>query len=209
MLLARAAFRLQWPEALTFDLLDTSLATDLAYRGELDAAMMERFDFLADYAHRSVGEGGKAAGILFTCSAFGPAIDAVKRRLSIPVLRPNEAAFEAALAHGDTIGLVVSFGPSLPALSRELGAMAEKLGRAITIKTARAEGALEALKKGDGETHDRLVAEAGSRLDGVDAIILGQFSLARAQSRLQAAVRAPVLTTPDSAVEKLRRLVAG
>ena len=203
----RTAFRQHWPEARCFDLMDTSLSKDLAFRGELDDAMLQRFKLLGDYASSSVGEGGTAAGLLFTCSAFGPAIDAVKQLLPIPVLRPNEAAFEAALGLGDTVGLVVSFGPSLASLSAELTDMARQNGRSVTIKAAIAQGALDALKRGDGETHDRLVAEAGRELAGADVIILGQFSLARAQNLLQQAVAAPVLTTPGSAVETLKRRV--
>ena len=204
---ARAAFRQLWPEALCFDLLDTSLSRDLAFRGELDEAMMARFQCLADYAGSSMGEGGSAAGLLFTCSAFGPAIDAVKQRLAIPVLRPNEAAFEAVLDHGGNIGLIVSFGPSLASLSDELTDMAQRRGRTVSIKAIVAEGALEALKQGDGETHDRLVAEAGARMDGADIIVLGQFSLARAQKWLQQVVDVPVLTTPGSAVEAMKKRV--
>ena len=91
---ARAAFKELWPEAYCFDLLDTSLAVDLAERGCLDDAMFIRFMTLASYALQSKGRGGQTAAILFTCSAFGPAIDQVKTRFSVPILRPNEAGFE-------------------------------------------------------------------------------------------------------------------
>lgn len=204
---AHAAFQQYWPEAFYFDLLDTSLSRDLAFTGSLDEAMTERFRFLADYASNSKGEGETAAGILFTCSAFSPAIDAVKQQLSIPVLRPNEAAFEAALDYGDNIGLLVSFAPSLASLSDELTEMAAQRDRKISIKGVIADGALEALKSGDGKTHDQRVAAAGKTLAGVDVIVLGQFSLARAQMQLQQEVEAPVLTTPGSAVETLKKRV--
>lgn len=205
---ARAAFADLWPEAHAFDLLETSLATDLAHRGALDGAMIERFKALARYAAGTTGIGGRTAGILFTCSAFGPAIEAVKAHLPIPVLRPNEAGFEAALRHGDRLGLVVTFGPSAAALEAELRGMAAEQGRTVAVEAVLADGALAALKRGDGPEHDRIAVQAAARLGPVDAIILGQFSLARACSAVAAACGRPVITTPDSAVEALRRRIA-
>jgi len=201
---ARAAFRRLWPEADCFDLLDTSLATDLAFAGRLDEAMVDRFVTLGNYAAATVGRGGKAAGILFTCSAFAPAIDTVKRRLPIPVFRPNEAAFAEALERGRRIGLLASFGPSVLSLTEELAGMAAERGRTIDIVPAIASGAIPALKAGDVATHDRIVVEAARSLSDVDVLVLGQFSMARARSAVEAVVGMPVLTTPDSAVAALR-----
>ena len=205
---ARMAFRELWPEAYCFDLLDTSLAVDLAYNGVLDAAMTERFQRLAEYARASAGVGGTAAGILFTCSAFGPAIDAVKVKSPIPVLRPNQAAFDIALDRGSRLALVVSFEPSLGALEAELREMARARGRSIDVRPIFAAGALDALKQGDGETHDRIVASAAAGIDHADAVILGQFSLARARARVERVCGIPTLTTPHSAVEALKRMIA-
>ena len=209
MLPTRRAFAVNWPEAKAFDLLDTSLAVDLAYHGKLDDAMHHRFEFLSDYACKTEGEGGSAQGVLFTCSAFGPAIDAVKRRLSIPVLRPNEAAFEQALKHGKSIGLVVTFGPSLPSLTQELEVMAAEIGQSVDVSGVVAVGALAALKEGNGALHDKLAADAALQLSSVDVVVLGQFSLARARASVEEVVDVPVITTPDCAVLTLRRLIQG
>jgi len=207
---AREAFAHYWPEAFAFDLLDTSLAVDRAEAGRLDEPMMTRFRTLADYAASSVGKGGRTAGILFTCSAFGPAIDAVKAAAPVPVLRPNEAAFEAALRIGARLGIVVSFEPSRSQLEDELSAIARERGRDVAIRSVTAAGALEALKAQDSDRHDLLVADAALQLvDDVDAIILGQFSLARAYDRVAASTGLPVITTPRSAVEGLRARVLG
>ncbi|HEX9449555.1 MAG TPA: hypothetical protein VF920_16330, partial [Dongiaceae bacterium] len=115
-----AAFQRHWPSARYFDLLDTSLSADLATEGKLSAPMHERFLTLGRYAAAQQGMGGRTGAILFTCSAFGPAIDGVKAALSIPVLRPNEAAFTAALKAGHRIALLVTFEPSGAALRTEL-----------------------------------------------------------------------------------------
>jgi Asp/Glu/hydantoin racemase len=204
---SRAAFSQEWPEAYCYDLLDSSLAVDLALQGSIDPAMIGRFEDLARYAQATSGKGGKTAGLLFTCSAFGPAIDRAKRQCSVPVLRPNEAAFEEALAMGSRIGLVVSFPPSLAAMEGELRSMAAEAGRQVTIKSALAHEALLALKAGDGPAHDRIVAESAASLGAVDALVLCQFSMARAAQTVAARCGVVPLTTPQSAVRKMKASV--
>ncbi|WP_159994623.1 aspartate/glutamate racemase family protein [Roseomonas sp. 18066] len=191
-----AAFARLWPEARLMNLLDDSLSADLAREGSLTPAMTERFLTLARYA---LGTG--ADGILFTCSAFGPCIEAVQREFSqIPVLKPNEAMIEEAASAGTRIGLLASFAPALDSMPREFPA-------SITLRTQVADGALDALNRGDGAAHDRLAAEASKALAECDAIALAQFSLASAAPLVAAATGKRVLTTPDSAVRKLRGLL--
>src|SRR3954466_15990997 len=100
------AFARDWPEASRMNLLDDSLSADLARGGQgLDAAMHARFDRLAQYA---VDTG--AQGILFTCSAFGPCIEAVaQRHAAIPVLKPNEAMIAEAVGGSGKLGLISTF----------------------------------------------------------------------------------------------------
>ena len=204
----RAAFTRHWPDVICMDLLDTSLSTDLAAQGgELDEPMIQRFRNLGDYAAGVDGQGGRASAILFTCSAFGPAIDAVKADQQIPVLKPNEAAFAEGMRLGNRLALVVTFAPSLAALSSELAAMASAKQQEIEVTAILAEGALAALKRGDGAAHDRAVLSACENLTGYDAVILGQFSLARAAGPLARIISCPVITTPDSAVHGLRELL--
>ncbi|EHL99474.1 Asp/Glu/Hydantoin racemase [Acetobacteraceae bacterium AT-5844] len=192
-----AAFARLWPEARLMNLLDDSLSADLARDGRLTPAMTERFLTLARYA---VATG--ADGILFTCSAFGPCIEAVQREFSsMPVLKPNEAMIEEAVKAGSRIGLLATFGPTLQSMPAEFPA-------SVSLKTKLAEGALDALNGGDHEAHDAAAAEASRTLADCDVIALAQFSLASAAARVGEVTGRPVLTTPESAVRKLRGLLA-
>ena len=184
-----------WPEATRMNLLDDSLSADLARSGQgLDASMHERFQRLAQYALDS-----GANGILFTCSAFGPCIEAVARRHpSVPVLKPNEAMVDEAAAGVGTLGLIASFEPTLRSMPAEFPAH-------VALDLALAAGALEALNAGEGERHDQLVAAQAARLRqrGCTRIALAQFSMARARGACEAASGLPVLTSVDSAVRRL------
>jgi Asp/Glu/hydantoin racemase len=188
-----------WPGCVRMNLLDDSLSADLAAsRDGLDAAMTARFEALASYA---IGTG--ARGILFTCSAFGPCIDAVRRRWpETPVLKPNEAMIADATRIGRRIGLVASFAPTLASMPAEFPSQ-------VSVLPVLAEGALDALTLGDAPLHDRLVVQAALQATamGCDVVALAQFSLARAASAVEHAVRVPVLTTVGSAVRLLRERV--
>lgn len=184
-----------WPAATRMNLLDDSLSADLARSGALDAAMHERFQRLAQYA---VDCGSDA--ILFTCSAFGPCIEAVAAaHAPMPVLKPNEAMVRAAAAHGGRVGLVATFAPTLQSMPPEFPP-------GVELRCALAEGALQALQRGDAALHDELAARAAQELaqQGCSVIALAQFSLARARPLVAQRTGLPVLTTVDSAVAELK-----
>lgn len=189
-----AAFARLWPEAELQNLLDDRLSADLARDGRLTPAMTERFLTLARYA-----TGVGADGLLFTCSAFGPCIEACADALApLPVLKPNEAMIQDAAARGARIGLLASFAPTLVSMPPEFPS-------GVTVAPRLIDGAMAALDRGDGAEHDRLAALAARDLVDCDAIALAQFSLARAAEAVAAATGKPVLTTPDCAVLELRR----
>jgi Asp/Glu/hydantoin racemase len=198
------AFQRLWPEAERVNLLDDSLSVDRGQEAALAPAMFDRFRLLGDYA-RAIG----ADGILFTCSAFGPAIEKVAAALPIPVLKPNEAMFEAALEQGTSIGMIATFERSVPSLEAEFRALAEARGSKAMIRTVCEPRAMAALQSGDEITHNALMAEASGRLAGVDAILLAQFSTSIAEQAVAARVTCPVLTSPGSAVARMRRALDG
>jgi hypothetical protein len=196
------AFKRLWPETRRTNLLDDSLSADREAAGGLTPEMSARIMALAAYAART-----GADAVLFTCSAFGEAIDAAARTLPIPVLKPNEAMFESAFDAGVSIGMLATFAPAVSSMEDEFREMARRRGSAATLETLLAPGARAALTAGDIAEHDRLVADAAPRLAHCDAILLAHLSMATAEAQVRAKVRCPVLAAPSSAVLKLRSIL--
>ena len=196
------AFAAAWPQVELVNLLEDSLSRDRDRDGRLSEAMCRRFETLGDYA-ASIG----SAAILFTCSAFAEAIERVQHKLSIPVLKPNEAMLEEALERGGRIAIVATFPATIDSMSAELKDYAAERGIELNLQTRLADGAMQALGAGDAARHDAMIADAAQTIQNADVVLLAQFSMARARPAVERVVSAPVLTSPDSAVAKLRRLL--
>ena len=198
------AFEVHWPEAETINILDDSLSRDRAKSDVLDCKLMDRFLKLGDYA-LSID----ADGILFTCSAFGPAIEAVAKQHEIPVLKPNEAMFSMALQKGKNIGMLVTFENSIKVMSREFDEMAKTRNSAATLNVTLVKDAISCLKQGLVEEHNRLIADTAKELKDCDVLMLAQFSMANAWSAVSEQLDIPILTAPDAAVKLMKQKFLG
>lgn len=196
------AFDRLWPEATTMDLLDESLSRDLATLGEMNDEIYDRIDRLALHAVKA-----GATAILYTCSAFGDAIEQSRQRLELPVLKPNEAMFEQALQTEGQIGLAATFAPSIPSMAEEFAQMAASRNDTRELATTLIPDAMQRLAEGDAEFHHSRVAEGVTRLGDCDTVMLAQFSMSGARSHVESRVSSRILTSPDSAVAKLKSLI--
>jgi hypothetical protein len=196
------SFRASWPQAKVVNLLEDALMTDLADDGRLTDAMVERFVDIGRYCVKA-----SANAILFCCSAFGPATEEVRRQVSIPVLKPNEAMYEEIVARDRTVSLLATFQPSLPSMLAEIAMYAKGAGTQVNVEPKLVDGALQALLDLNPDEHNRLIAEAVARQEACDVIALAQFSMAPAKLLAATRTSKPILTTPDSAVAKLKALL--
>ena len=196
------AFKQMWPNALATNLLDDSLAPDLVREGGISERVIERFVTLAKYVRKA-----GADGIMFTCSAFGTAIEAARDAVDVPVLKPNEAMLDEALEAGTRLGVLATFEPSIPNFVVELEALAKSRGIRLDVRTYAVANAMAELQAGRVGEHDRLIADAAAQLMDCDAILLSQFSMASAAARIASTPTCKVLTSPASAVVRLKSLL--
>lgn len=198
----KTALAQDWQEAEVVNVIDDSLSTDRETSIELTDSMFERIVGLARYARRIGSD-----GVIFTCSAFGPAIEEAAKVLDIPVLKPNEAMFEAAVEIGGSSAMIATFRPAQASMEAEFDEQRRRAGSDATLTTFVVEEALTALRAGDAATHNRLIAQTAGRLLDYDTILLAHFSTSRAAPLVGAAIRSSVLTAPGTAVAKLRKLI--
>jgi hypothetical protein len=116
--------------------------------------------------------------------------------------------YDELVATGGRAALLATFSLSLPSMRAEIEAQARKKGTRLEVHTHLVEGALDALMSGKADEHHRLIAQAVPAFAHYDSIAFAQFSMAPALGLAQAGFSKPILTTPDSAVRKLKARMA-
>lgn len=197
------AFAGGWPKAKVCNLMDDALSRDRQSGQYADGDFELRFSGLIHYCLAS-----GADGILFACSAFSDVIEAARSGIRLPVLKPDEAMISKALEMGTRFAVVATFEPSIASLRSQIESEAKNNGKSVRVEGVFVEDAMRALNEGDGARHDALIAGAVGKIAGVDAVLLGQFSMARAAASSAPRSQAPLLTSPESAVARLRALVS-
>lgn len=196
-----AASRL-WPEAEVISILEEGLSVDRASTAELTADLTRRIVDLSRYAVAA-----QADGVLFTCSAFGAAIERADHEAPAPVMKPNEAMFDAAFAHGERVAMIYTFPPAAAGMEEQFREAALTRGSNATITSVFCAGALEAKRAGDAAKHDRLIAECASGIKDADVLLLAQFSMATAAEAVRLVTDIPVLSSPEAAITEMRRRI--
>lgn len=197
-----AAFRELWPAAETISLFDQSLYVDYNRAREQTPEIFRRVEALLRY---SAGTGAQA--ILFTGSLFGAPVEKARETMDIPVLMAYEAMIEDAFAAGFRLGLLATLQDSITMIQTDIERYGRQHKRDYRLDARLAAGAMDALQAGDREKHDALIAAAALDMADCDALMLGQFSMAPVQKRLPPDLARRVLTSPASAVGRLRRLL--
>ena len=116
--------------------------------------------------------------------------------------------YEELVAKNGTVSLLATFQPSIPSMLTEIAAAAKAAGTTVEVRPQLVEGALDALMNNRHDEHNRLIAAAAAAQQDGAMIALAQFSMAPSNVVAAGMTKTPILTTPDSAVAKLKMLLA-
>jgi aspartate/glutamate racemase len=195
--------RLLPPDTDVMNLVDDSLLQDARSAGGVTPQIRRRLAC----AVWSASDAG-AQAVLVTCSSMGDVVDDLAGLVTVPVLRVDDAMAEAAVQHGNRIGVAATLSTTLEPTMGLVRRKGDARGRTLTVRSALCDGAFDAARAGDIERHDELIREAVSGLAReVDVVILAQASMARALASLESSV--PILTSPELAVASLAASLNG
>ncbi|OUL94279.1 aspartate/glutamate racemase family protein [Paraburkholderia hospita] len=190
----------QIPGARVINIMDDSLLNDVRAAGHLTPEVASRI-----HSYMANAQAMHVDIILNACSSVGEAVDSVRNFVNTPIVKIDEAMAEEASSIGRRVGVVATVSTTLEPTVRLIKKKADDLGRPIEVTERIAEGAFEALLRGDAAHHDEILKNTISTLaEQVDVVVLAQVSMARLVPQLTG-VRVPVLSSPKSGVAALKR----
>ncbi len=188
------------PEVTVVNLLDDSILPQLIQNDGDIAVVRDRW-----FTYAKIAEGLGADVILSACSSVGELADELNGKLSVPVLRIDEAMIERAVALGNVIGVAATLSTTLRPTINLVKIKAKKAGKAIKVEPVLVDEAYKLLMQGDGEGHDRVLAQKLNELvQKVDVVVLAQASMARALDRFPENMKDKFLTSPRLGMMKVR-----
>ena len=188
------------PDADVFHITDETLLGITRRAGRLTPATRRR---VLGYVE-SAAEAG-ADIVVVTCSSIGPAVDASRDFVNVPLVRIDEAMADEAVRIGSRIGVVATLTSTLEPTAQ----LIERKGDGVTVTAHLCDGAFEALSGGDRDRHDELVRE-GLRhvIEQADVVVLAQASMARVVETLPDDERVvPILSSPRLGMERVAALL--
>lgn len=201
---AAAAFAEHFPEAELWNVIDDRLIVDAVAAGGVTPDLGDRMARLIGYAL----EGG-ARGVLLTCSLYGPVAHRLVQNAAVPVHAADDAAFEHAVASGySRLLLISSLADALKDAHARFTAFARERHSNAAVVPVLAEAAFGPASRGDTEAASAALAQAvaTAQLEGApaDAILLAQYSLSPAASRLERMTGLPVIAGAPLAAARMR-----
>jgi len=143
--------------------------------------------------------------ILETCSSVGASVDYLKPFFNIPILRIDRPMIEKAVNEYSRIGVMATLPTTLEPTMDLIKKVANEKGKEVSTVNGLAEGAFQALTKGDTETHDRMIMERALALvESCDTIVLAQGSMARMEQPLRESTGLSVLSSIRLGLESLK-----
>ena len=181
--------------------LDEEALNMIIREGKVTDEINERIQKLYDRAAEE-----KPDVIVCTCSSIGETCSEAAERLSVPVVRIDEAMAEKAVAAGKRIAVMATLESTVDPTCRLIERVADEQGKEVTVSKIVMKDVLQMLFTGKiREALGRVVEEAKRAEAEADVLLLAQASLDSAKAFLEKACSIPVFSSPGLCAESLKK----
>ena len=181
------------------NVVDEILISNTLEKGEFNSWNMERL--LSDM---KCAEEEDSDLLVVTCSSLTPYALLLSSSINKKVITIDSAMCRKAAHLGKRI-LVLATAPTTvkPTMDRISMELKELNKEAELISSLRVD-AMDALKRGDEEEHNRILAQEASKYKDCDVVVLAQASMAIAKGSVEKMGSWTVLTSPESCIEEIK-----
>ncbi len=193
------AFLERHPGTEVIHIEDSSLLSDSLAAGAATPNVLRR---IIQYA--ICAENAGADAVMPTCTTVNRSAALGREILNIPMINIDEPMANSAVAAGKKIGILATVPTSAPCTKRLLLEAAEAINKKVEVEVVINEEAFSAHTKGDIKIHDEIVCKELYELEKrVDAIALGQISLAQVEHKC----KVPVFKVGKSGFDELSKIL--
>lgn len=196
-------FREKLSEVEMINIIDDSLLQEALSNKGITPGIIKR---LCAYAVEAEAMGCEC--ILNQCSSVGEASEVAQKLINIPYVKIDGPMAEKAVSLGTNIAVIATAISTIGPSSRLVENTAKRLNKEVNVERCFCEGAYDALLlENDREKHNKIVIDrikdAAKRND---VIVLAQGSMYQLLPLLTD-VKIPVLTSLESGVEQIRKVL--
>ena len=193
-----------YPNAELYNIVDDSILGEI--RGNGFKHTPDIVKRLIEYGR--IAEGRGACVMVNMCTTLAEAVREAQKALNIPFLTIDGPMLHKAVTQGNKIAVIVTADTTIEPSTRaaKMAALDEK--RDVMIDTIYVDGAFHAITvEGNQEKHDQLVVSAVKKAaEDHDVIVLAQVTMAETAAKI-GEISVPVLTSPESGLEQLRKFL--
>jgi Asp/Glu/hydantoin racemase len=191
------------PAVVLKNIVDDTMLSDVMREGMISDGVIHRMKLFVQAA-----EAMGVDAIFNTCSSLGPAFDAAKELVSIPMVKIDDGMAEKAALEGEKIAVLATVPTTLQPTVDLIREKAEGLGNYIETRGSLSQGAFDLLMSGNTAKHDEMVLQTAQESAGwADTLVLAQCSMARLAPSLSEQVGRPVLSSPRLGAERLKAVL--
>lgn len=187
-------------ELKTHNVLDEFLASDAAPSEKGCFTLANRQRLLHQLQAAALTE---ADLIVTTCSQLSSAAEDMAPIIGVPLITIDHGMISRALQKGNRIALISSAEGTVAPISETIRRMAERMSVPVCIRVYCDQRAIEALKAGDREEHDRRIEALAHEIHDCDTAIIAQASGAHMGGRVAEIAGIETFTSVESCIGEI------